>query len=237
MTRTGDVFPRNFGDDDRARLTALFAAASAPAEDGPQPGEAAALAAFREFVAEPAGVVSLGARRMRRRAAVAATMTSLAVFSGGIAAAATGSLPDAAQQVAKDMFGAVGVHVPGASQHPAHPAHPTTPASPTATGVPTATDLPGAAEPTAPAHPAFPTTPPTPGNSGAARQHGVPTPSTHPSPGHGKPTAKPSPAPEAHPTTPTRPTPSRSAVAKAHRHAQTRTPAAVTHRFRPSISN
>jgi hypothetical protein len=102
------------------RVAAVLAAAAAPTEPGPQPGEAAALAAFRAAAPTPN-------RRTRmfpslKAAAVAATATG-ALLTGGVAVAATGALPGAAQDTARTMLGTVGVTVPGpadaAGTHPA----------------------------------------------------------------------------------------------------------------------
>src|SRR3954462_12119008 len=179
--------PQTSGSVELSRLEPLLAAPAAPAS-GPQPGEPEAPAASRELLT---GVPSLAARR-RRQLAVVAIASTVVALSGGVAAAATGSLPGAAQSTAKSMLGALGVHVPGPNQHagthpdqrgksgeqhgkpapsalPSHPAHP--------------------AQPTHPAHPshrAHPTTPagshPTRGNSGTSRHHGNPAPAatTHP---------------------------------------------------------
>lgn len=200
-------------------LAEVLMAASAPAGDGPQPGEARALAAFRELVPPVAPVAAAVSRR--RRLAVSrprawkvavAGLSGFVAFSGGaVALAASNSLPGAAQSVAHDVLGTLGVHVPGpnshAGNHPnqrghsadthpsatpsAHPsAHPSHPAHPT--------------HPTHPAHPSG--QPATPGangsNGGNQGQHngvgqgGTPTPhstnaghaDTHPSP-HATPTA------------------------------------------------
>jgi hypothetical protein len=193
--------PQTSGSAELPRLEALLAAAAAP-DAGPQPGELAVLASYREIVL---GTPSLAARRHRRHLAVVALASTVVALGGGVAAAATGSLPGAAQSTARSMLGVVGVHVPGPNKHagthpdergasgdqhgnpapdgtepstPAHPAHPAHPLQPT--------------------HPAHPTTPasshPTaPGNSGPSRHHGNPTPTatTHPAPHHGKPTAPP----------------------------------------------
>ncbi len=102
------------------RVAAVLAAATAPTEPGPQPGEAAALVAFRSAASTPN-------RRTRmfpslKAAAIAATATG-ALLTGGVAAAATGALPGAAQDTARTMLGTVGVTVPGpadaAGTHPA----------------------------------------------------------------------------------------------------------------------
>jgi hypothetical protein len=214
--------PEALGSVAFPRLEALLAAAAA-VEAGPQPGEHAVLASFRELVAEPAGVTSLTARRRstlsRQRMYALVAATSGVVLLGSGVAAAAGSLPDAAQSTAKSMLGALGVHVPGPNSNAGtHPnqrgssgdhANPPSPSSPQAT---------------APVHPTTPAntgTPPTPVNSGVSRHHGNPTPtaSGHPTPGHGKPTAAPT---------------------VSHRHPAPTHPGvpstAVMRRFRPSIS-
>jgi hypothetical protein len=103
--------------DLEAPVAALLHAAAAPTEPGPQPGEAAALAAFRATV-----------RPSRRplmhsftpvKAALAAALSSGVLLTGGVAAAATGSLPGAAQDTARDMLSHVGVTVPGAAEQSA----------------------------------------------------------------------------------------------------------------------
>lgn len=109
------------GDDSLdPRVADVLAAAAAPTEPGPLPGEAAALAAFRSAVPTPH-------RRTRmlpsiKAAALAATAAG-ALLTGGVAAAATGTLPGAAQDKAQTVLGAVGVTVPGpnaaAGDHPA----------------------------------------------------------------------------------------------------------------------
>lgn len=177
------------------RLEALLAAAAAP-DSGSQPGELEALDAFRELVA---GTPSLAARRRRRHLAVVALASTVVALGSGVAAAATGSLPGAAQSTAKSMLGVLGVHVPGPST--AAGTHPDgrgqsgadhgQPATPPAGSVDEPTP------PTPGLHPTHPTTPvgtpPTPGNSATSRHHGNPTPtaSGHPAPHHGKPAAPP----------------------------------------------
>lgn len=181
------------GQEPAAELGSLYAmlrAASAPAEPGAQPGESAAMAAFVENVP---------LRRMRRtplrwlnetktRLAVA-TGAGVLVLGGGVAAAATGSLPGPAQGAAHAVLGAIGVHVPndgaGNGSHgngtsgtaPGHTgAHPT-PRPSGSTGKPV--------HPVHPAHPAHPSTPAHPGH-----------------PAHPKPAVKP-----AHPQQSQRPSP------------------------------
>lgn len=96
-----------------ARVAALLAAAAAPAER-PVPGEAEALDAFRLAMCSPADHPR---RRMQSRTtaklAAAAALSAMSLVGGGYAVAATGTLPGAAQQVARDTLGTVGVTVPG----------------------------------------------------------------------------------------------------------------------------
>jgi hypothetical protein len=92
------------------RVAVLLAAAAAPTEPGPQPGEDAALAAFRAAVPAPT-------RRIRmlpslKATAIAATATG-ALMVGGVAAAATGTLPGAASDTARAALARVGVTVAG----------------------------------------------------------------------------------------------------------------------------
>lgn len=166
---------------DLASLYALLRAASAPAEAGPLPGESAALAAFGELV--PARRIrrtpARWLRESRTRLAVAAG-ASLLVMGGGVAAAATGSLPDPAQGAAHDVLNVVGVHVPkggsGTSgSHgngtsgtaPGHTgAHPT-PRPSGSTGKP--------AHPVHPAHPAHPARPTHPTKPVHPTPHATPT--------------------------------------------------------------
>jgi hypothetical protein len=215
--------PEALGSVAFPRLEALLAAAAAlPAgpQPGEQPGEQIVLASFRELVTEAAGFPSLArrraakVRRQRMYALVAAT-SGVVLFGSGMAAAATGELPGAAQSTAKSMLGVLGVHVPGPNAHAGtHPDQRGT----------SGDDTNPSPEATPPVHPTTPAnvgTPPTPGNSGVSRHHGNPTPtaSGHPTPGHGKPSAAPT---VAHPhVTPSHPAARSSAVMR---------------RFRPSIS-
>jgi hypothetical protein len=93
-----------------SRVAMLLAAAAAPTEPGPQPGEDAALVAFRAAMPAPT-------RRIRmlpslKATAIAATATG-ALMVGGVAAAATGSLPGAASDTARAALAKVGVTVAG----------------------------------------------------------------------------------------------------------------------------
>ena len=214
------------GSEDLPRLAALLAAAAAPCEAGPQPGESIVLDAFRASVVEAAGAPSLAVRRHRRRMAVVAATSTVVMLSSGIAAAATGSLPGAAQSTAKTVLGVIGVSVPGPDDHAGD--HPKTRGQsgdshgPAAQPTAPAADPGPVGNPTHPTTPAGVGTPPTPGNSGVSRHHGNPTPSatTQPTPGHGKPTAA--------------PTVVRRRGASAT-HAHPNLPAPVMRRFRPSI--
>jgi hypothetical protein len=103
---------RHLRSDDQQpdpRVGLLLAAAAAPTEPGPQPGEDAALAAFRAAVPAPT-------RRIRmlpslKATAIAATATG-ALMVGGVAAAA-GTLPGAASDTARAALAKVGVSVGG----------------------------------------------------------------------------------------------------------------------------
>ena len=223
------LHPQARGSVDFPRLEALLAAAAAPDPAGPQPGEQVVLAAFRELVTEPSGTPSLAARRARQRmyALVAATST-VAVLGSGIAAAATGSLPGAAQSTAKAVLGVIGVSVPGPNGHAGdHPAQ---------RGRSGDTPQPGAQPTDGPEPVDHPSglsqgQPPTPGNSGVSRHHGNPTPkaSGHPAPGHGKPAAAPTVAHR-------RSTPSKHAVRPTHLPSPNVRALRVMHSTREAIS-
>ena len=99
-------------------VAALLRAASAPAEPGPQPGEGAALAAFR--AARPnSRRSSMLSSLTPLRATLAAAVSGGVLLTGGVAAAATGSLPGAAQDTAHALLSKVGVSVPGPDNHAA----------------------------------------------------------------------------------------------------------------------
>lgn len=92
------------------RVALLLSAAAAPAEAGRQPGEAAAVAAFRRVV----GVSAPAPTRAARRAGVVAGLSTLLLLGGGVTAAAvSGSLPAPAQDTARSWLSQVGVDVPG----------------------------------------------------------------------------------------------------------------------------
>lgn len=92
------------------RVELLLAAAGAPAEAGRQPGEAAAVAAFRQIVRVPGSEPS----RAPWRAGAVAALSALLLLGGGVTAAAvSGSLPAPAQDTARSWFEQVGVEVPG----------------------------------------------------------------------------------------------------------------------------
>jgi hypothetical protein len=100
------------------RLASLLAAAAAPTEPGPAPGESSALAAFRASVASPVPRRSRmpNPRTTPFRTAAAAAAGAGVLLTGGVAAA-TGSLPGAAQDTAREMLATVGVTVPGSDEH------------------------------------------------------------------------------------------------------------------------
>lgn len=92
-----------------AELVPVLAAAAAPPSAAEVAGERAAVAAFSSATAAPA--VGRSRRVLASRAAVAA----IAVFGlagASAAAAATGTLPDAAQDAAQKTLTKVGVEVP-----------------------------------------------------------------------------------------------------------------------------
>jgi hypothetical protein len=205
-------------------LAEVLMAASAPAGDGPVPGEARALAAFRELVS-PVGVAR-GASWWRRRHAAGARIRAwkLAVaglggvvaFSGGaVALAATGSLPGGAQGVAHDVLSTLGVHVPGPNSHAGtHPDQRGHSGKAKPNPVPSAHPSPHATpsdHPTHPSHPAHPSgQPSTPGangtNGGNQGQHngvgqgGTPTPHSSNAGGQGKSHADTHPSPRVTPS-------------------------------------
>jgi hypothetical protein len=95
------------------RVAVLLAAAAAPAER-PVPGEGPVLAAYRDAMAlAPASPRSRMQSRTTVKLAAASAIGALSLLGGGYAVAATGSLPGAAQQTAKDALANVGVTVPG----------------------------------------------------------------------------------------------------------------------------
>lgn len=75
-------------------VASLLRAAAAPSEPGPQPGEDAALAAFR---ATRQTIGRTPMRSTKMKAAFAAAVSAGVLLTGGIAAAATGTLPGADQ--------------------------------------------------------------------------------------------------------------------------------------------
>jgi hypothetical protein len=172
-----------------AGLAALVQAVRGPAEAGPQPGEQAALAAYREIVA---GRRAARVRRIGARLAVAGASGAL-VLTGGVAAAATGSLPAGAQQFAHHVFGAVGWHVPPGHQKP----NPHRPEGPAAKFRPEQAPGPHHVTPVGPGHdnaPGAVSTPAAPAGAGQPGQPGqVAPPATVP--GHGRASHVPTPTP------------------------------------------
>lgn len=100
------------------RVAALLAAAAAPTETGPVPGEEEALAAFRASQ-QTTGRSLLRSPITPAKTALAAALGAGVLLTGGVAAAATGSLPGAAQDKASEMLTKVGVTVPGADENAA----------------------------------------------------------------------------------------------------------------------
>jgi hypothetical protein len=100
------------------RVASLLEAAAAPTEPGPVPGEVEALAAFRASQ-DPSRRPSMLSSRSTVKAAVAAALGTGVLLTGGVAAAATGTLPGAAQDTASEMLAKVGVEVPGPNEHSA----------------------------------------------------------------------------------------------------------------------
>jgi hypothetical protein len=104
------------------RVAVLLAAAAAPADPGPQPGEEQALAAFR---ASPHRTrrISMFSTPTRAKVAVASTIGAGVFLFTGVGAAAAGVLPDAAQDTASTVLGRLGFEVPRADDAAgAHPA-------------------------------------------------------------------------------------------------------------------
>jgi hypothetical protein len=95
------------------RVEALLAAAAAPAEPGPQPGEAEALTAFRA-----AALTRRSRRRPARGRRVLAVVTVSAglLLTGGVAASATGALPLPAEGALHDLLARFGVEGPANDQ-------------------------------------------------------------------------------------------------------------------------
>lgn len=114
---------------------ALLRTATPSCHPGPLPGEEEALAEFRATGHDLRRPLVQTTRR-RARILIATAATAGMLTCTGAAAAATGDLPDAAQQTARDMLAKVGVTVPGPSLHSpghadtrgtAHPANATPP--------------------------------------------------------------------------------------------------------------
>ncbi|MGH3506105.1 MAG: hypothetical protein ACRDO2_02740 [Nocardioidaceae bacterium] len=98
------------------RVAALLAAAAAPSEPGPLPGEDDALTAYR--AAGPrSGRACVRVARARARTALAATIGAGLLVTGGFGAAMAGTLPGTAQRTAHDMLATVGVDVPDTDDH------------------------------------------------------------------------------------------------------------------------
>lgn len=102
-----------------ARVRALLAAAAAPTEPGPLPGEPGAVAAFRDARSTPSRRFSMSSSLTPVRAAVAAGLGAGVLLAAGVGGAAAGVLPGAAQDTARTWLETVGVEVPGADAHSA----------------------------------------------------------------------------------------------------------------------
>lgn len=96
----------------------LLAAAAAPTEPGPVPGEAEALAAFRASQTAPRRSLVL-TYLVSFKTAIATALGAGVLLTAGVGAAAAGSLPGAAQDTASQLLAKVGVTVPGADAHSA----------------------------------------------------------------------------------------------------------------------
>jgi hypothetical protein len=115
-----NIDPRH-ADDPATRQTvmSLLRAATPPAAaDDALPGEAEALAAFRA-AGHDHERSDMQTTRNRARVLIATSATAAALACMGSAAAATGSLPGAAQQTAHDVLASIGVTVPGPNAHSA----------------------------------------------------------------------------------------------------------------------
>jgi len=120
-----------------ARVAALLAAAAAPVEPGPLPGEDVALAAFGA-VHRDSGRHHMRSSLVSFKAGLAAAVGAGVLLTGGAAAAATGSLPDAAQSTAQSVLGNLGISVPGPNSQHANE-HATPPHGASGSHVPTTT--------------------------------------------------------------------------------------------------
>ncbi|MGH3317860.1 MAG: hypothetical protein ACRDO0_17100 [Nocardioidaceae bacterium] len=100
------------------RVAALLSAAAAPTEHGPVPGEESAMAAFRVAHQTASSRRSRMFRHPRPlKIAAAAAMGTGVLLAGGLAPIASGSLPGAAQETAREMLSKFGVTVPGPDEH------------------------------------------------------------------------------------------------------------------------
>ncbi len=99
-------------------VRSLLAAAAAPTEPGPLPGEAEALAAFRasQTTTRRSPVLTY---LTAFKTPIAAALGTGVLLTTGMGVAMAGSLPGAAQDTASELLGKVGVTVPGADEHSA----------------------------------------------------------------------------------------------------------------------
>jgi hypothetical protein len=95
-----------------------LAAATAPPDAAELAGEAQATAAFvavRRTTGTGTGAREGRSRRFTRARLAAVAVGVLLVLTGSMAA--FGALPGAAQSVAQDVLGVIGIHVPGPNAH------------------------------------------------------------------------------------------------------------------------
>ena len=111
--------PHDSDSEPDARVRALLAAAAAPTEPGPLPGELGAVAAFRQARSTPTRRFSMSSSLTPVRAAVATGIGAGVLLAAGVGGAAAGELPGAAQDTARTWLETVGVEVPGADAHSA----------------------------------------------------------------------------------------------------------------------
>jgi hypothetical protein len=112
------IDPWRVADDPAAdeAVMSLLRAARPSSPAGPVPGEAQVLAEFRAAGHDLERPL-MHRTRTRARVLIATAATAGMLTTAGAAAAATGTLPGAAQQTARDMLATLGVTVPGPDSH------------------------------------------------------------------------------------------------------------------------
>lgn len=100
------------------RVVSLLAAAAAPTEPGAVPGEVQAVAAFRA-ASHTTRRPSMYSSNFNAKTFMATSLGAGLLLTGGVSAAAAGTLPGAAQDTASEWLAKVGVSVPGANAHSA----------------------------------------------------------------------------------------------------------------------